>query len=130
MPWNGWPLARLVMLLAGVVFLVIFIQVTLFHYRQNFRHWSMWIPVLGTPVFGLTALAIALFNAGWLRLPLAILLVVGLIAGLFGTFMHVRGVGQRVEGYVLRNFMTGPPLGLPLLISAVSLLGLLGLYWR
>lgn len=130
MPWNGWPLSRVVMLFAGLLFLVIFVQVTLFHYRQNFRHWSMWIPVLGTPIFGLAALVVTLFNASWLQKPLAFLLVVGLVAGLFGTHMHIRGVGKRVEGYVLRNFMTGPPLGLPLLVTAVSLLGLLGLYWR
>jgi hypothetical protein len=128
--WNGWPLQRVVVLLVGLAFLVIFVQVTLFHYRQNFRHWSMWIPVLATPVFGLMALVMALFNAGWLRLPLALLLAVGIVAGIFGTVMHVRGVGQRVEGYVLRNFMIGPPLGLPAMVSALSILGLFGLYWR
>ena len=44
--------------------------------------------------------------------------------------MHIRGVGERVDGYKLRNFLIGPPLTLPALITAVSLLGLIALYWE
>jgi len=51
------------------------------------------------------------------------------VAGVFGTFMHIRGVGERVGGYELRNFMIGPPLTLPALVSTVSLLGLIAMYW-
>lgn len=127
--WNGWPLDRVMILALGLVFLVIFVQVALFHYRQNFRHWSMWIPVIATPVFGLCMILFAFYDAAWLRNVLAVLLIVGIVAGLFGTFMHIRGVGERVGGYELRNFMIGPPLTLPALISAVSLLGLFAIYW-
>ncbi len=51
--WNGWPLSRVILLFTSLALLVIFVQVTLFHYRQNFRHWAMWGPVIGAPVIGL-----------------------------------------------------------------------------
>ncbi|HHW38147.1 MAG TPA: hypothetical protein GXX18_13080 [Bacillales bacterium] len=128
--WNGWSLDRIIILAMGLLFLVIFVQVTLFHYRQNFRHWSMWIPVLATPIFGICLVVFTYYNVDWLHSLLNILLIVGILAGLFGSFMHIKGVGKRVDGYKLRNFMIGPPLTLPALISAVSLLGLIALYWE
>lgn len=128
--WNGWPLDRVFILAMGLLFLVIFVQVTLFHYRQNFRHWSMWIPVLATPLFGICLILYTFYNANWLLSLLTLLLPVGIAAGLFGSFMHVRGVGERVDGYKLRNFLVGPPLTLPAMVTAVSLLGLIALYWE
>jgi cytochrome c oxidase assembly factor CtaG len=127
--WNGWPLERVIILAMGLLFLVIAVQVTLFHYRQNFRHWSMWIPVLATPIFGVGLVLYTFYNTNWLLYLMTILLSVGIIAGVFGTFMHIRGVGKRVEGYKLRNFLIGPPLTLPAFISAVSIIGLIALYW-
>jgi hypothetical protein len=128
--WDDWSLHRITLLFTGLAFFMIFIQVTLFHYRQNFRHWSMWIPVLATPLFGLLALVLAFYNVDWLRTLLAWLLMVGIVAGLFGTYVHIKGVGDRVEGYKLRNFLIGPPFMLPAMISAVSILGLFAIYWR
>ena len=129
MGWDGWTLNRVFILAIGLLFLVVFVQVTLFHYRQNFRHWSMWIPVIATPVFGLCMIIYSFFNAEWLLYVLTVLLSVGILAGAFGTYMHIRGVGERVGGYELRNFMTGPPLTLPALVTAESILGLIALYW-
>lgn len=130
MDWIGWSLNRIIILAMGILYLVIFVQVTLFHYRQNFRHWSMWIPVLATPLFGLLLIIYTFYSAGWLLFLITILLVIGIVAGMFGSFMHIRGVGNRVDGYKLRNFMIGPPLTLPSLITAVSLIGILALYWE
>jgi hypothetical protein len=127
--WNGWSLDRVVIIFSGIVFLIIFIQVTLFHYRQNFRHWSMWIPVLATPIFGFMLILLAFYHALWLVTLLTILLWVGVVAGLFGTYMHIHGVGQRVDGYKLRNFLVGPPLALPGLITGMSVLGLIAMHW-
>jgi hypothetical protein len=128
--WNGWPLERVLFLFIGVAFFMIFVQVTLFHYRQNFRHWSMWIPVVATPVLSVLSFVLVIYNASWLQLLLAFLLSVGTLAGLYGSFVHIKGVGDRVGGYVLRNFLIGPPLTLPGMITAMSILGLLVLYWR
>ena len=127
--WNGWSLDRVFIFAMGLLFIVIFVQVTLFHYRQNFRHWSMWIPVIATPLFGLCLVLFTFYDAVWLLSVLNVLLAIGIIAGLFGSFMHIRGVGQRVDGFKLRNFLIGPPLTLPALVTAVSILGLIALNW-
>ncbi|MFC4769650.1 hypothetical protein [Effusibacillus consociatus] len=129
MNWIGWPIERILIMFVGAAFLMIFVQVTLFHYRQNFRHWSMWIPVLATPAFGVLLLYLSMYNVAWLRYLLVVLLIVGVAAGMFGSYMHVRGVGERVGGYELRNFMIGPPLVMPAMVSAISILGLIALLW-
>ncbi|MBP1931140.1 hypothetical protein [Ammoniphilus resinae] len=129
MGWNGWPLDRVFIFALGLMFLVIFVQVTLFHYRQNFRHWSMWIPVTATPVFGLCMVLFSFYNVTWLHFLLTVLLSVGILAGGYGSYMHVHGIGQRVGGYEMRNVLVGPPIALPSMITATSLLGLIALYW-
>lgn len=53
----------------------------------------------------------------------------GMVAGLIGFYKHFRGVGQRVDGYRLHNFLVGPPVILPLFVSAFSALALLALHW-
>lgn len=85
----------------------------------------MWIPVTATPVFGLCLVFFAFYNATWLLYVLTVLLSIGIAAGAFSSYMHVHCVGERVGGYELRNFMVGPPLTLPAMISAVSLLRLI-----
>ncbi len=129
MGWDSWPLNRVMDVAIGILFIVVFVQVTMFHYRQNFRHWSMWIPVIATPLFGLCLVIYAFYAKSWLLSALTVLLSIGIVAGLFGSYKHIRGVGQRVDGYKLRNFLIGPPLTLPALISALSVLGLFALHW-
>ena len=89
----------------------------------------MWIPVTATPVFGLCLIFYAYTKVPWLLFLLTVLLSVGIAAGAYGSYMHIHGVGERVGGYKMRNFLVGPPLTLPAMISAVSLLGLIALYW-
>jgi hypothetical protein len=129
MYWSDWPLSRIILLFIGIAFFMLFVQVTMYHYRQNFRHWSMWIPVLATPVFSVFLLILVFYNAVWLQSILAILLSVGIVAGIYGSYRHVVGVGQRVGGYELRNFLIGPPAMLPGMITALSLLGIITMYW-
>lgn len=127
--WLGWPLERIVILLLGFMYLMIFVQVTLFHYRQNFRHWSMWIPVIATPVDGLLLITLAFYNTDMIRTALVLLLFLSVVAGAFGSYMHARGIGERVGGYEMRNFLVGPPLMLPGMITGSSILGLIVLLW-
>jgi hypothetical protein len=129
MNWNGWPLERILILFTGLAFLMLFVQVTLFHYRQNFRHWSMWIPVLATPTFAIIAFFLTFYNVSWLRSTYAVLLAAGVVTGMFGSYQHISGIGQRVGGYEMRNVLIGPPLVLPGMITAMSLLGLVAIYW-
>lgn len=129
MNWTGWPIERILILFVGIVFFSLFIQVTLFHYRQNFRHWIMWVPVIETPFFAIIAVILSLYYMEWLKYTLAISLAIGAVSGLIGSYFHIRGVSERVGGYALRNFLIGPPLTLPGMITAISLLGLIALYW-
>ena len=129
MTWNGWTMERILLLLLGLMYLMIFVQVTLFHYRQNFRHWSMWIPVIATPVAGMLLVFFAFFYAEWLRTSLFLLLALSLLAGGFGSYLHWRGIGERVGGYTGRNFLVGPPVMLPGMITGTSLLGLIVLLY-
>jgi hypothetical protein len=127
--WNGWPFERVAILLASLGFLLIFLQVTLFHYRQNFRHWTQWVPVIALPILALNGLLLTAFNADGVRRVFTILCFADVVGGLYGFYLHLRGVGQRVDGYRLQNFLVGPPVVLPLTISALSLLALLAVYW-
>ena len=130
MVWEGWPLSRVLMLFVGAAFLMIATQVALFHYRQNFHHWAQWTPVIGAPAIGLVALLTAIFNATWLNWVLIALLGVGLLVGVVGFALHFTGVGERVDGYRFNNFLVGPPIVLPLMVTAMSVLGLLVILWR
>lgn len=126
--WIGWPLQRVLFLFLAIVFAAIFVQVTLMHSRQNFRHWAMWIPVIATPLLALNALLLVLQNAEPARIVFAVLAVAGIGGGLVGTYFHWAGVGARVDGYTWNNLMVGPPVTLPLMVSAMGVLALIALY--
>jgi lysylphosphatidylglycerol synthetase-like protein (DUF2156 family) len=129
--WDGWPITRVLLLFTGLAFLMISLQVSIFHYRQNFRHWAMYGPVIGGPAIGLFAILVSFYNLPVLRSVLAVLLVTGLALGAAGSVLHVNGISQRVGGYgESQNFLIGPPLTLPAMVAAMSILGLIALYWR
>ena len=130
MLWNGWPWDRVIILFTGLAFLMLGLQVTLFHYRQNFRNWSMWLPVAATPVLGFLGVLLSFYNVLFLRQLFFVLLAVGALAGLGGFLLHFEGVGERVDGYRMHNFLVGPPITLPLMVTAMSILGIIALYWR
>lgn len=129
MAWDGWPFTRVVLLFCAAAALLVLIQVTMNHYRQNFRHWSQWVPIIELPLLALVAILVVISNGEGVRSFLMVLGYVGILGGLIGFYMHFRGVGQRVDGYRLHNFLVGPPIILPLLISAISGLALSALYW-
>lgn len=130
MNWNDWPLYRVLILFVSLAFLLIGIQVTLYHYRQNFHHKAMWMPVIASPIFFVVGVVFVCCNVSWLHTLFLILMWIGSVAGLIGFYYHFRGVGIRVGGYALRNFMIGPPVILPLLFTAVAVLGLISAYWK
>jgi len=107
----------------------VFVQVTLNHYRQNFRAVSQWVPVVALPILAFAALLVTAGNGEGARWALGALCWFGMVAGLIGFYKHFRGVGQRVDGYRLHNFLVGPPVILPLFVSAFSALALLALHW-
>lgn len=128
---DNWPVRQVILFFTGLVLLVVTLQVSIFHYRQNFRHWSMYGPVIGGPIIGVFAIAAAIFNSPLLFRILAVLLFAGVILGAAGSVMHINGIGQRVGGYgESQNYLVGPPLTLPAMVSAMSILGLIAMYWR
>ncbi|EJL47551.1 hypothetical protein BAG01nite_46160 [Brevibacillus agri] len=128
--WQSWPIERVLILFTGLAFVLIAVQVTLFHSRQNFRHWAMWVPVIELPIFAVTAIVLSFVNAGWLRVVFALMMFVGMGGGVYGAYLHAAGVRQRVGGFSQsQNFLVGPPVILPLLITAIAALGLLALFW-
>lgn len=129
MVWNGWPLERVLILFVALALFMTFAQVTMYHYRGNFRNPVMWTPVLATPVVGLIGLILVFYNTLWLRTAFGWLLGITAVAALAGAVIHVRYVTFRVGGWELRNVLTGPPFLLPLMLSAISALGLIVLYW-
>lgn len=128
--WDGWPIARILLVFTSIAFLMIFIQVTLFHSRQNFRHWAMWLPVVASPLLGVLMLILAFLNLQSLRSITSYILIAGILGGLIGFYYHFMGVGVRVGGYKMNNFLVGPPVILPLMVTAMSVLGLIILRWR
>jgi hypothetical protein len=129
MYWKDWSLDRIVVLFVAAAYLFIGVQVTMSHYRQNFHHKAMWGPVISSPLFFLGGVAFVFSNQMWLYYLFALLMWIGIAEGLVGFYYHFHGVGVRVGGYASRNFLMGPPVVLPLLFSAMGLLGLIALYW-
>ena len=107
----------------------VFVQVTLFHLRQNFWHPAQWYPVIATPLIAISAFLLVWQNLTLLRVAFAVLSVFGVLIGTVGTVYHVAGVAKRVEGFSLNNFMVGPPPMLPMMVIALSALGLVALFW-
>lgn len=130
MSWHAWPIARILILFVSLAFMMVGIQVTMFHYRQNFHNKAMWIPVISSPIFFVIGLALTIYNVSWLSALFVFLMWFGVVSGLIGFYFHVRGVGVRVGGWALRNFLIGPPVTLPMMFTAISALGLIAVFWK
>jgi hypothetical protein len=128
--WDGWPFARLYMLLVALAFAVIGLQVLLFHWRAAFRRWTMYGPVLLAPVLVLAGIAGAIQRDGALGWIVLAVFALGIVDGLVGVFEHLRGIARRIGGFSLRNLMSGPPPLLPVAFTALALTGALALVWE
>lgn len=128
--WDGWPFARLYLLLVAVAFLVVGGQVFLFHWRAAFRSKAMYGPVVMAPIIAAAGVAAAIVRndvIGWTAFAI---FAVGFVDGLIGLVLHLRGVAQRVGGFTLRNIAAGPPFLLPLAFGALALTGGLAVVWQ
>ncbi len=128
--WNGWDLDRSVLVFTGVAYLVIWVQLSLYHWAGGFKHLAMWGPVLSTPLVVAGAVLGALVRDGiwgWVALGL---LGVGIAEGLIGLYYHLRGISSQIGGFSTRNVLSGPPPMLPLAYAAVGGLGVGALVWN
>jgi hypothetical protein len=128
--WDGWPFARLYMLLVALAFFVIGLQVLLFHWRAGFRRLTMYGPVLLAPVLVLAGVVGALQRDGLVGWVVLAVFGVGILDGIIGIAEHLRGIARRIGGFSLRNLMSGPPPLLPVAFMALALTGALALVWK
>jgi hypothetical protein len=128
--WDGWPFARLYMLLVALAFAVVGLQVLLFHWRAAFRRLTMYGPVLLAPVIVVAGVVGALKRDGPLGWFVLGVFALGIIDGVVGIVEHLRGISRRIGGFSLRNLMSGPPPLLPVAFMALALTGALALVWE
>jgi|SRR5215207_1258946 len=128
--WDGWPFARLYLLLVAVAFLVVGGQVFLFHWRAAFRARTMYLPVVAAPLLAGAGVATAIARNDAVGWTAVVIFAVGVLGGLFGEVLHLRGVAARIGGFTLRNLTAGPPPLLPVAFAALALTGGLAVVWQ
>jgi hypothetical protein len=128
--WDGWPFARLYLLLLAVAFLVVGAQVLLFHWQAAFRAKTMYVPVILAPIVAAVAIVTSLVRNDLTAWVAVAVFAVALVVGLVGVVLHLRGVAQRIGGFTLRNVVAGPPFLLPLAYGALALTGGLAVIWQ
>jgi hypothetical protein len=127
--WQGWPLERFMYLFLGAAFLLVWVQMTLFHWRGAFRHKAMWGPVLFTPITVVVALVHGFVRSETIGMVFVVVFAIAALEGLIGTFLHIKGAAAQVGGLNLRNITTGPPPVLPFMFMCLGLLGIVIYYW-
>jgi hypothetical protein len=127
--WDQWSLPRLLTFIFGLAYLMLWLQITVWHARGKFHRWQMWIPVIALPLLALVGITLSIwpiFILGWIQ---TILSLVGMIAGLYGGFLHIQAIKQRTGGWKMENLMSGPPFILPFMIAAFGIINLLFVWY-
>ena len=127
--WEGWDFQRFYLLFVGAAFLLLGLQVLLFHWRAAFSRWTMYVPVVAAPLLALAAVVAAITRegaVGWIAVGA---FAVGVLGGLGGVVEHVKGIGYRVGGFSVRNLVAGPPPLLPATFAAVALSAGVAVLW-
>jgi hypothetical protein len=128
--WQGWPFARLYLLLVAVAFLVVGAQAFLFHWRAAFRSKAMYGPVVMAPIVAVAAVVAAITRTDVIGWSAVVIFALALLDGVIGLVLHLRGTSARIGGFTIRNLTAGPPPLLPLAFAALALSGGLALVWR
>jgi len=128
--WDGWDVDRAALVFTAVLYVGIWVQLTLMHWAGAFKHPAMWLPVLMTPLFAAAAGVGAVTRGGVLGWAVAVLLAFGIVEGLIGLAFHLGGIASQVGGVTLRNVLSVPPPVLPLAYALVGALGLGALVWN
>jgi hypothetical protein len=127
--WEGWDFQRFYVLFVGAAFLLLGLQVFLFHWRAAFSRRTMYLPVLAAPLLAAAAIVAAVTREGAIGWIAVSVFAVGVVGGLIGVFEHLRGIGYRIGGFTLRNVVAGPPPLLPATFAAVAFSGGLAILW-
>ena len=117
---------RQVAMVTGISALLSGFEAYYSHYKNNFRYWVQWTPVILAPLLAGTAFtSIKSRRVATIALP-AVSALAGADAAV-GFYYHARGVLRRPGGNkrLLYNIMYGPPIFAPLLFGAAGMLGVL-----
>jgi hypothetical protein len=117
---------RQVAIVTGISALLSGFEAYYSHYKNNFRYWMQWSPVVIAPVLA----GVAFGSVKSRTLATTALPAISVIAGAdaaIGFYYHARGVLHRPGGrkHLVYNIMYGPPIFAPLLFGAAAMLGLL-----
>lgn len=106
-------------------------EVYLEHDRASFGNSMMWLPVVVTPSVVAAGIG-GVFSKRLAKTVLPLTSAVVVANGLQGTYLHLRGIGQRPGGWreARYNVEMGPPLFAPLLFTMVGGMGLLAALLR
>lgn len=127
--WETWSLGRLLTLIIALGYIMIWMQVTVWHHRGKFHKWQMWIPVVALPFFAFTSFLVVTYPISWTGWLQTIFTSIGVIAGLYGGVLHLIAISKRTGGIRYENIQSGPPFVLPFTISAFSIIQLLNLWY-
>lgn len=127
--WDGWGFQRFFVLFVSSAFLMLGLQVLLFHWRAAFRKWTMYGPVLMAPALAAAGIVAGLTREGLLGWAALVVFGLGVLDGLVGIYEHLAGISRRIGGFSLRNLMSGPPPLLPAMFTALALTGGLAIVW-
>jgi hypothetical protein len=127
--WEGWDFQRFYVLFVGAAFLLLGLQVFLFHWRAAFSRRIMYLPVLAAPLLAVAAIVAAITREGAIGWIAVAVFAVGVLGGLVGVYEHLRGIGYRIGGFSVRNLVAGPPPLLPATFAAVAFSGGLAILW-
>jgi hypothetical protein len=96
------------------------------HYKNNFRYWAQWSPVVIAPLLAGTAIA-STKSRRLATTALPALSVMASADAAVGFFYHARGVLRRPGGrkHIVYNILYGPPIFAPLLFGAAGMLGVM-----
>ncbi len=128
--WHGWDVDRAVVAFSAVMYAGMWMQLSLMHWSGGFKHRAMWAPVVATPLFAAAAAAGAVSRGGTFGWGMAAVLGAGVLLGVTGMALHIRGVTSQIGGFTLRNLLSGPPPVLPMAYALVGVLGLGALVWH
>jgi hypothetical protein len=127
--WEGWDFQRFYLLFVAAAFVLIGLQVLLFHWRAAFSKLVMYLPVVASPFLAAAGIVAAITRegiVGWIALAIFSL---GVLGGAVGVYEHLRGLAGRIGGFTPRNLVAGPPVLLPATYAAVAFSGGLAVIW-
>jgi hypothetical protein len=127
--WEGWDFQRFYLLFVGAAFVLLGVQVFLFHWRAAFSKRTMYLPVLAAPLLALAAIVAAITREGAIGWIAVAVFVVGIAGGLVGVYEHFRGIAGRIGGFTPRNLVAGPPPLLPGTFAAIAFSAGLAVVW-